>query len=125
MTESGPFSGRSVLLVEDEYLAAMDMKSMLEDLGCTVTGPARNRAAVEACLAQETIDAILLDVRLKGEDEGYAIADDAGEKGIPVIFVTGYDATTFPERFRDTPHLDKPVQEDKLQKAIAGALAEK
>ena len=35
-----PFSGRKVLLVEDEMLVVWLLEDMLADLGCTVVGPA-------------------------------------------------------------------------------------
>ena len=42
MTTSSPVAQKRVLVVEDEYLVAMDMSAYLEAAGAQVVGPASN-----------------------------------------------------------------------------------
>ena len=55
---------RRVLVIEDEYLTALDLTETLEELGFSVCGVARTEEeAVEAAAAQHP-DLITADVRL-------------------------------------------------------------
>ena len=102
--------GRRILVLEDEYLVALDMKQMIEDWGGTVVGPVGRLAQAFALAESEELDGALLDVCLKG-DLSFAVADELIAKGVPVIFVTGYDTPMLPERFATTPRLAKPFSE--------------
>ena len=113
-------AGRSVLVVEDQYLIADEMRTMVERLGGRVVGPvSRVRAAIDA-LAAEKPHLALLDVNLDGE-EVYAVAEALREAGVPFVFTTGYDPWTIDPRFSRAPHLEKPIGINALMAAL-GAL---
>jgi CheY-like chemotaxis protein len=62
------FDGLRLLLVEDEYLLALYLSEMLEDLGAQVLGPVASVAdALELIDKAPEIDAAILDVNLAGE----------------------------------------------------------
>ena len=84
------FSGRSVLLVEDEPIVAWLLKDMLVDLGLVVVGPAASVNQALAMIDAESIDMAVLDVNLKGQ-MSYPIADVLVDRGVPFVFSTGYD----------------------------------
>lgn len=58
-------------------------------------------------LADEPIDAAVLDVNL-GDVMSYPIADRLKGRGIPYMFLTGYDGWSLPDEFRDAARLAKP-----------------
>jgi CheY-like chemotaxis protein len=97
-----------VLVVEDEILVAMDLQAVLEDGGYDPVGPASTVAQALA-LIERGVDAALLDVNL-GREDSLPIAEALLTRGHPFVFLTGYAARDFPERFASAPRLIKPVR---------------
>jgi len=120
MNEVLPLSGLHVLVVEDAFLVALDLSGQLEDSGCDVIGPA---ASVKQALEQidgVALDGAILDVNLAGE-RSFPIAELLAARGIPFLFLTGYDSSTvLPEEFQGVPRLSKPVDTKVLMEAVAG-----
>jgi DNA-binding LytR/AlgR family response regulator len=63
----------------------------------------------------------LLDVNIGGEFI-YPLADELMRKGVPIIFVTGYQAAAIDQRFAGFPVLTKPVEKNELALALARAI---
>jgi DNA-binding response OmpR family regulator len=80
---------------------------MVEELGGAVVGPVGRLAQGLALAQSEELSAAILDVNLGGE-RSFALADRLLADGVPVIFATGYEADTLPERFAAIPRLVKP-----------------
>lgn len=103
-------AGRRVLLVEDEYFLADEMRRTFEDGGAEVLGPA---GQVEEALALidglGRIDAAVLDVNLH-DGMVFPVADGLRERGVPFVFTTGYDQATLPARYSGVRRLEKPVE---------------
>lgn len=98
-----------VLVVEDEYVLAYQLRLALEAEGVTVLGPVASEA--DACAAIErsgVIDGVVLDINLGGH-VSYAVADLLLARGIPFLFATGYDESAIPPRYRHVPYAHKPV----------------
>ena len=104
MTEG--LTGKRVLIVEDEYFIAADLKRALAEAGAIVVGPAGTLASAQA-LVDDDIDLALLDVNLDGE-HSYPLANRLHERAVPFAFLTGYDQWALPPAYRDVPRLDKP-----------------
>ena len=102
-----PLAGRSVLVVEDEFLLADEMRTLIERLGGEVLGPVSSPDAALGLLRARAPDLALLDVNLGG-DRVYPVAEALRESGIPFAFMTGYDRRLIDARFRNVPHLEKP-----------------
>lgn len=62
-----PESSRNILVVEDEWLIALDITMLIEEQGHTVIGPARNVAEATALIEANPIDAAFLDIWLGSE----------------------------------------------------------
>ena len=108
-----------ILVVEDEFLIALDIAGVLEQAGLTVIGPAGNvRDALEA-IARETVHGALLDAHLAGENAG-RIADALITRGIPFAFVSGYGREHLPAQHRNAPLVKKPFTGRDLLAAVAG-----
>jgi CheY-like chemotaxis protein len=118
------FSGRRVLLVEDEPIVAWLLKDMLVDLGCSVVGPAADVNQALAMIEAESIDVAVLDVNLRGQ-MSYPIADVLVARGVPFVFSTGYDKDRLLDGYRTIPTLQKPFHRSDLGDTLAKLLASK
>ena len=100
---------RTVLIVEDEYMLADDLRQEMESAGATVVGPIADVAAALRALEQgAAIDGAVLDINLGG-DPSFPIADELTGRGIPFLFTTGYDSHALPQRYQDIVRCEKPI----------------
>jgi DNA-binding response OmpR family regulator len=60
-------SGCRVLIVEDEYFLADDLKKRLESCGAKVVGPIAELGAAQAQISRDGFDVAAIDVDLRGE----------------------------------------------------------
>jgi DNA-binding response OmpR family regulator len=111
-------------MVEDEMMVAWLLEDMLTDLGCAVIGPAGNVNQALAMIEAELIDAAVLDVNLNGE-MSYPIADALAARGVPFVFVTGYDKDRILDGYQSFPALQKPFHRSELRDILAGLLTPK
>ena len=109
-----------VLLVEDEALVAMMIQECLGDFGYQVVGPISTATEAAARAKDGNFEAAVLDINL-GDGAVYPIADMLATRGVPFVFVTGYDAESVDARFRNVPVLQKPIERDMLQKIFVVA----
>ena len=117
MTDSG-LNGRRILVVEDEYLIAGDIRDALLAAGATVLGPVPSVAqALDLIGSEPTPDGAMLDINLRGE-EIFVVADKLVELGVPFIFATGYDRSFIPDRFAAMPSLVKPIKAPDILAAL-------
>jgi CheY-like chemotaxis protein len=114
--------GLRVLVVEDEYLVALLLEEDLRSSGCTIIGPHTTLDAATAAGLSEPVDLAILDVNLNGEMV-YPLAGRLADRGVPVVFLSGYGVGHFPERFRNTPRVPKPHDRATLIREIERALA--
>jgi two-component sensor histidine kinase/DNA-binding response OmpR family regulator len=106
-----------VLLVEDEALVAMMIQECLAEFGYQVVGPICTASEAAARAKDGPLEAAVLDINL-GDGAVYPIADMLAARGVPFIFVTGYDADSVDARFRKIPILQKPIEREMLKKAF-------
>lgn len=119
MNEQYSLVGLHVLVVEDAFLVALDLSDQLTDSGCDVIGPASSVKQALEKIDGVALDGAVLDVNLAGE-RSFPIAELLASRGIPFLFLTGYDsATVFPDEFRHAPRLSKPVDAKALNEAVA------
>lgn len=112
-------SGRSVLIVEDEALVAIDLQLAFEDAGADVLGPAMSVRDALAIAEQERIDCALLDVDIAGHDV-YPVAQVLQRRGIPFIFHTGHGSRrAHSEMFPGVITCLKPTLPGKLIELLA------
>ena len=116
------FSGRRVLIVEDESLVAMLLETILADLGCDVVGPESNiEDGLNVASGTATLDAALLDVNVAGQ-EIFPVAEALKARGVPFVFSTGYGEAGLPEHWRGNPTVQKPFTEGAIRDALMAAL---
>jgi DNA-binding response OmpR family regulator len=100
-------AGKRILVVEDEYFIASDLKRALVEHGAVVVGPVGDLNDGLAAMRGQPVDAAVLDVNLEGTNS-YPIADLLTETSVPYIFLTGYDGWSLPEKYRAMPRIAKP-----------------
>ena len=115
-----PLQGRRVLVVEDDYIMAEDLKAELEGIGAEVIGPVADLAGALDLLASGPLpDAAVLDINLGGEMV-FPLADTLRDRGVPFVFATGYDEWSIPEAYAHLPRLEKPLDMRQVAQALAG-----
>jgi two-component sensor histidine kinase/DNA-binding response OmpR family regulator len=112
-----PLQGRRILLIEDEILVGMMVRDMLEDFGFDVIGPVTDLPAATKAAEGADVDAVILDVNLGGE-LAYPVAAVLTKRGIPFIFVTGYDCESIDKRYAHIPALRKPIESHLLHRLL-------
>jgi CheY-like chemotaxis protein len=119
-TAEGFLRDVGVLVVEDDFIVAFDMQTLLEEQGARVIGPASDLAEARAAFVPgANVQVAVLDVNLNGEYV-FPLAAQLRAAGVPFLFATAYadDDRLFPEELRDAPRLSKPV----LPNALLGQL---
>ena len=110
--------GRRVLIVENDYFMADDMRAGFDHEGAEVVGPfARVSDALDIVATGEPLDGAVLDINLAGETD-YQVADALSRRGVPFIFVTGYDAEVIPEAYAKVMRCEKPIEPAKVGKLL-------
>ena len=114
--------GRRLLVVEDEYLIAAALERALEDCGAEVVGPAGSvEGALRLVEAEgDRLDGAVLDINLRGE-RVYPVADVLAARGVPFVFLTGYDAQVIPDTYAGVPRSEKPVSTALLARTLLKA----
>lgn len=117
-------AGRTILIVDAEYLIALDLEQRLEALGA---GPAviATSAATAVDRAETWTDCALALIEI--EDflpQSMALAQTVRRAGIPVIAITA-DASLAngPNRVDDIPFLLKPIEGTALMETTRAVLA--
>ena len=113
--------GHRILVVEDHYLVAADTARLVSGAGGEALGPFRSEAAALASAESNLATAAILDINL-GTEDSLGLATTLLERGIPVVFLTGYTAVPLPERLARIPCLIKPVASEALIEALLSAI---
>lgn len=99
--------GKRILVAEDETLISMLFEDILSDLDCEIVGPALNIRQATDLARSADIDAAVLDVNLAG-DSIFPVAEILAERGVPLVFSSGYGTSGLPDRWQNQPTLPKP-----------------
>jgi CheY-like chemotaxis protein len=111
-------TGLSVFVIEDETLVLVNLEDMLEELGCTLVGPAMRLDQADAMIDEAAAaDVAILDVNIGGRTV-FPFAEKLAGKGVPLVFTTGYGRDGMPPEWQHSTVLGKPYTFDD----VAGAL---
>jgi CheY-like chemotaxis protein len=108
----------SILLVEDETLIRMLLAEMVQELGHTVVAEARTINEAHALARSAEFDLAILDVNL-GQHSVEPVAAIVEQRGVPIIFASGYNENRLPQGFIGRTVLRKPFHISQLAAAIA------
>lgn len=111
-------AGCRILVVEDEYLIAIELKRWLVTAGAAVIGPVPSVDQALDLIEDDTPNGAILDVNLGDGDTVYAVADKLGALGVPYLFATGDVKLAETSVYRHRPRLEKPFVEAELVRAL-------
>jgi two-component system, NtrC family, response regulator HydG len=106
-----------ILIVEDEFIVANDLKIMLIRAGYQVTGIAASVVQARKFIADKKPDWVLLDIMLKGDLTGIDLAWELREQGLPFLYISANTNQSTLEAVKETqPHgfMVKPFREKDL-----------
>jgi DNA-binding NarL/FixJ family response regulator len=111
-----------VLVVEDEFIVAFELKMALEEMGYEVCGIENcGESAIEA-VGRLQPDCVLMDVTLKGEMDGIEAARDIRARyGVRAAFLSGYPSDEMTARVADLRPIGcfvKPLDYAQLEAAL-------
>ncbi len=114
-----------VMIIEDEALIAVDLESIVSDMGHTVTGVARTESGAIDLAESDRPDLILSDIQLADNSSGIDAVNKILASGVdcPVVFITAY-----PERLLtgEGPEpaflISKPYTVEQVRSAVSQAM---
>ena len=108
---------KSVLLVEDSLIIALDAEDILDRFGADVSTASTTEAAHDI-LDRDKPDFAILDINL-GDQTSFGIADRLVEMGIPFFFASGYgEQASLPMALRSSTVVQKPYTTHNIANAI-------
>lgn len=116
-------NGERILVVEDDFLTALEIARILREAGSEIVGPVGSFEDALGMATAAVIDAAVLDINL----DGHRVYDVAGIlclRGIPFLFVTGYRLEGLPEAFLNAPVMAKPFDPGALVEAVHELMTE-
>jgi CheY-like chemotaxis protein len=120
-----PLAGKRCLVVDDEFLIALDIQEMLEKAGAAEVVCVASVAEALAAMRGSRFDLAVLDLRL-GHHGGTSlpVAKALTEAGSPFLFLTGMRADSEQTRaYPEAPVIEKPYDAQALLAAIRQASA--
>jgi CheY-like chemotaxis protein len=103
--DGSQLAGRTILVVEDEPLVALEVVAALKACGAHVVSASRVAEAVSSVALHEIVAAVL-DINLGGEDCS-VFCQHLSQLQIPFVFYTGY--ATAPDGWSNVPIITKPA----------------
>src|SRR5882757_3202226 len=110
-----------ILIVEDHFVEANDLRIILERAGHVVTGIANSVAKALVILDNEKTEIVLVDIFLKGTLTGIDLAKTLRKKNIPFIYLSANsNQSTLEEAKTTQPYgfLVKPFREPDILIAL-------
>lgn len=113
--------GLRILVLEDEFLIAMDVEQLCRDHGAAEVTIARELGDVDGQLLLSRFDAAVVDLMLGGVST-LDFAARLLREGVPFVFASGYsDPDEVKGSFPDVRLVTKPYSGDDLIEAVAMA----
>ncbi|MDN3548864.1 sigma 54-interacting response regulator [Mucilaginibacter aquaedulcis] len=113
--------GDNILIVEDEFIEANDLRSVLEQAGYRVCGIARSVSQANELIMAYQPDIVLVDIFLKGKQTGIDLAKKLTAKNMPFIYLSANsNPSTLAEAKATQPYgfLVKPFREKDILIAL-------
>jgi PAS domain S-box-containing protein len=112
------WSGKTILIVEDDPLSSKFLEAILEDTGATILLAKDGQEAIDTAKAQAKLDMILMDIQLPGMNGNEATLEIRKLRGnIPVIAQTAHAMPEDKKKSLDAgcdDYITKPINMDLL-----------
>lgn len=110
------------MIVEDERIVALDIRSMVGRLGYNVCASVPSGEEALNLLEESCPDMVLMDIMLEGELDGIETAKEIRRRtNIPVVYVTAYTDAQTRQKAKESGAADflgKPVQFYQLEDVL-------
>jgi DNA-binding response OmpR family regulator len=113
----------TLMIVEDEAIVAMNLKSELEDAGYKVLDVTDRHADAMLVAYASKPDLALVNIQLSGRDDGIELAVQLKALGIPVLLISGQVSRARSARTVAIASLPKPYHAADMVLAVAYLLA--
>ncbi len=118
-----PVSIKRVLVLEDNFIIALEAEDILKSIGVDHVEIACNVAEAQALIREQSFDFAFLDINL-GSQTSFDFAALLIERGMAFGFVSGYgDDFVFPVALRDISRITKPFNESSMASLLASVMA--
>ena len=114
---TGELAGLRVFVAEDEIHVLQMIEDMLVDLGCAITDSVTSAPTALERAAVTEAQVALLDVNLRGQPI-FPVAQILRDRGIPMLFASGYGAGGIEAEWRSCPIIQKPFAFEQLEAAL-------
>ncbi len=119
-----------IMIVEDENIIALDIRSMLEDLGYLVSDIVASGEESIQKASKKRPDLVLMDVKLKGSIDGVSAGKQIFRQfRIPIVYLTAYSDQATIKRINNGKNgnlsmvINKPFDEGELRTVIDDTLS--
>ena len=102
-------TGKRILVIEDEFLVAIDIQSQLENAGVLQVEQSATEKDALKRIGDGGWDAAVVDANLNGRSIE-RVAAALIHNHIPFVVVTGYNRDSLPPELVHTPVLSKPLR---------------
>lgn len=120
-SQNGPsLDGISVLIVENEFLLAINLETIMREAGATSIELASSLADAKKLIDTASFDAAILDIRLMDGDS-LPLAEDLIRRGVPVVIHSGHANLGHAQIVPDAVFLPKPSRPSEIVQAVLKA----
>ena len=124
MTRAASNDRPTVLVVEDEFIIALDLSETVRDLGYRVEGPFADKENAFIAIDRAMPDLAILDVNT-ADGEVYPLADALTDAGVPIIFHSGrVSPSDIAQRYPEARACAKPCPPAELIEMLGAAAHE-
>ncbi len=116
-------SGKTLMIVEDEALVAMNLRDEFDEAGYHVLDLTDRYNEAVAAAKECKPDLALVNIRLAGRDDGIELAEHLKALGIPVLFISGQVSRAKSSATVAIGSMPKPYSPADMVKAVAYLLA--
>lgn len=121
MSVEDKFSGKCILLVEDEIAFAERMEGLLTTLGYSKVFVVTTLEDAIDIASSEALDVALLDVNLRDGLQTVGLGRNLAKQGVRVLFMSGFNAEEMARATRGFEFVEKPLSLSRLKAALMRA----
>jgi DNA-binding LytR/AlgR family response regulator len=107
-----------VLIVEDEFLASIDLEGLIYEIVSPAIVIAKGSAASAKKVLNERLDFAFLDIDVTN-GKTFELAWLLEKKGVPFVFISGASRDELPDDLRILPFIPKPFRPSQVKQALA------
>ncbi|MEO8398222.1 MAG: response regulator [Ignavibacteriaceae bacterium] len=115
-----------VMIVEDEFIIALDLKDIVKNLGYNVVAVATSGDDAIIKARKNSPELVLMDIMLKSKIDGVEAAEKIRkELDIPIVFISSFsdeESIVRASKVSDYGYLIKPFGKERIKEVIEAAL---